>query len=230
MRAVSVGGPFSSPPNRCGFPRREPGAAFVSLGDGHEEKFDHVVIGAHADQALAMLNDPTPDERRLLSPFKYSRNEAVLHEDAALMPRRRKVWSSWNYMARRGGDAEPVSVTYWMNRLQSLPEATPRFVSLNPIVEPRADLVLLRQICEHPIFSAETAAAQDDLWTLQGRRATWFCGAYFGAGFHEDGLQAGLAVAEALGGARRPWRVANESGRIKLGADSAGAAKDMISS
>ena len=93
-----------------------------------------------------------------------------------------------------------------------------RFVTLNPIVEPRADLTIQRQICEHPIFNAEAVAAQDRLWSLQGRRGAWFCGAYFGSGFHEDGLQAGLAVAEALGGVRRPWRVANESGRIKLGA------------
>ncbi|WP_158812619.1 NAD(P)/FAD-dependent oxidoreductase [Methylocapsa sp. S129] len=195
--------------------RRELGGVFIRSEAG-EEKFDQVVIGAHADQALAMLSDPTPDEQRILGAFRYSRNEAVLHEDVSLMPRRRKVWSSWNYAARRADPSAPVSVTYWMNRLQGIPNGTPRFVTLNPIVEPRAGLTIQRQICEHPIFNAEAVAAQDQLWSLQGRRGAWFCGAYFGSGFHEDGLQAGLAVAEALGSVRRPWRVANESGRIKL--------------
>jgi predicted NAD/FAD-binding protein len=197
--------------------RRELGGVFIRSSHAVEERFDQVVIGAHADQALAMLADSTPDERRLLGAFRYSRNDVVLHRDASLMPRRRKVWSSWNYTAKRGDPSAPVSVTYWMNRLQAISNATPRFVTLNPIVEPRADLVIQRQICEHPIFSAEAVAAQDQLWSLQGCRGAWFCGAYFGSGFHEDGLQAGLAVAEALGNVRRPWRVANESGRIKLG-------------
>ena len=196
--------------------RRELGGVFIRSAHGGEEKFDQVVIGAHADQALAMLSDPTSDERRILSAFHYSRNEAVLHEDASLMPRRRKVWSSWNYAASRADPSAPVSVTYWMNRLQTIPNETPRFVTLNPIFEPRADLVIQRQICEHPIFNAEAVAAQGQLWSLQGRRGAWFCGAYFGPGFHEDGLQAGLAVAEALGSVRRPWCVANESGRIKI--------------
>ena len=198
--------------------RRELGGGFIRSAHGGEEKFDQVVIGAHADQALAMLCDPTPEERRILGAFQYSRNEVVLHEDPRLMPRRRKVWSSWNYAARRGDAQAPVSVTYWMNRLQTISNETPRFVTLNPIVEPRAELTIQRQICEHPIFNAEAIAAQDRLWSLQGRGGIWYCGAYFGAGFHEDGLQAGLAVAEALGSVRRPWRVANESGRIKLGA------------
>jgi uncharacterized protein len=197
--------------------RRDLDGVFIRCATGGEERFDQVVVGAHADQALAMLSDASADERETLGAFRYSRNEAVLHEDVALMPRRRKVWSSWNYSARRGDSSSPVSVTYWMNRLQAIPEATPRFVTLNPIDEPRADLVIQRQICEHPILDAGAVAAQDRLWSLQGVRGVWYCGAYFGSGFHEDGLQAGLAVAEALGGVRRPWVVANESGRIKIG-------------
>jgi hypothetical protein len=200
--------------------RRAPGGVFIQTDRGGEERFDQVVIGAHADQALAMLGDPTPDEREILGAFQYSRNEAILHQDPALMPRRRKVWSSWNYAARRGDAAAPVSVTYWMNRLQGIADSAPRFVSLNPIHPPRADLTIQRQICEHPIFDSAAIAAQDRLWSLQGQGGVWYCGAYFGAGFHEDGLQAGLAVAEALGGVRRPWRVAEESGRIKLPASS----------
>ena len=184
-------------------------------------QFDCVVIGAHADQALSMIAEPTRDESRLLGAFRYTRNEAVLHRDPALMPRRPKVWSSWNYAASRDNQLAPLSVTYWMNRLQSISDRNPRFVTLNPTRQPRADLTFHRQTCEHPIFDAAAIGAQHELWSLQGNGGVWYCGAYFGAGFHEDGLQAGLAAAEALGGVRRPWRVANESGRINIAARSA---------
>jgi len=179
---------------------------------GGAQHFDHVVIAAHADQALAMLADPSGDEKRILSCFPYGRNETILHSDDSLMPKLRSVWSSWNYLS---SDAEGLlSVTYWMNRLQGLPEETPLFVTLNPAVPPREELVHQRFVYEHPIFDLKAIDAQRELWSLQGKRRTWFCGAYFGAGFHEDGLQAGLAVAEQLGGDRRPWKVENESGRI----------------
>jgi hypothetical protein len=194
--------------------RRIEGGVALSAGAANESRFDHVVVAAHADQALRMLTDPSPDERRLLGAFRYARNEAVLHADTCLMPRRRAAWSSWNYLGRRA--AGGCSVTYWMNRLQGIPEATPLFVSLNPSVEPAPERVIRRETYEHPQFDAGAIAAQGALWSLQGRRNTWFCGAYFGAGFHEDGLQAGLAVAEALGGVRRPWSVPDESGRILI--------------
>ena len=189
---------------------------------GGVEHFDHVVIAAHADQALAMLEQPTPEETSLLGAFAYTKNLAVLHRDAALMPTRRAVWASWNYLARsdhrRGADAAALPcVTYWMNRLQAIPQTTPLYLTLNPPVSPDPAKILRREIYEHPVFDAAAIAAQQRLWSLQGVRNVWFCGAYFGAGFHEDGLQAGLAVAEALGGVRRPWSVANESGRIVLG-------------
>jgi predicted NAD/FAD-binding protein len=181
---------------------------------GGSRRFDQVVISAHADQALTMLADPTEDERRLLSCFAYSRNETILHGDAALMPKRRAIWSSWNYLSH-SPDAG-LCVTYWMNRLQGLPQETPLFVTLNPTIAPRDALVYRRFVYEHPIFDLAAIDAQRELWSLQGRRRTWFCGAYFGSGFHEDGLQAGLAVAEHLGGVRRPWTVANESARIHV--------------
>jgi predicted NAD/FAD-binding protein len=182
---------------------------------GGSRRFDQLVIAAHADQALAMLADPTEDETRLLSCFSYGRNETILHGDAALMPKRRAIWSSWNYLSH-GPDAA-LCVTYWMNRLQGLPQETPLFVTLNAPTAPRDDLVYRRFVYEHPIFDLAAMRAQRELWSLQGRRRTWFCGAYFGSGFHEDGLQAGLAVAEQLGGVRRPWTVENASGRIHLG-------------
>jgi predicted NAD/FAD-binding protein len=181
------------------------------------ERFDHVVIAAHADQALAMLAEPSGDEARLLGAFGYRRNEAVLHSDPALMPRRRRVWSSWNYASEGKDAARRLSVTYWMNRLQSLPEDRPLFLTLNPVREPDPALVHAREVYHHPVFDAAAGAAQRALWSLQGIRRTWFCGAHFGAGFHEDGLQSGLAVAEQLGGVRRPWDVPEESGRIHIG-------------
>jgi uncharacterized protein len=183
-------------------------------GDG-PKRFDHVVVATHADQALRLLAAPSADESRLLGAFGYSRNHAVLHSDPAAMPRRRRVWSSWNYMAERG-NKNALCVSYWMNRLQRLPGAGPLFLTLNPAREPLARHVIRTEVYEHPMFDAAAIRAQRELWSLQGRRRIWFCGAYFGSGFHEDGLQAGLAVAEALGGVRRPWQVANESGRIHL--------------
>jgi len=129
------------------------------------------------------------------------------------MPRRRAVWSSWNYLADRKR-ADSLCVTYWMNRLQGIDARVPLFLTLNPAREPRADLVLRTELYAHPLFDTAALCAQRHLWSLQGRRRTWFCGAYFGSGFHEDGLQAGLAVAEAIGGVRRPWSVAGESARI----------------
>lgn len=183
---------------------------------GETAEHDHVVIATHADQALAMLAPAVEEERRLLGRFRYSRNETFLHSDVRLMPRRRSAWAAWNHLGRRGSsDEAPTMVTYWMNRLQGLETDRQLFVSLNPQAEP--DQVWHRQVYEHPIFDTDALSAQRALWSLQGRRRLWFCGAYFGAGFHEDGLQAGLAVAEQLGGVRRPWDVPEESGRIVLG-------------
>jgi uncharacterized protein len=194
--------------------QRSGGIVTIREGSGRVQTFDAVIIATHADQALAMLTDPSPDERRLLGAFRYSRNVAVLHSDPSFMPKRRAVWSSWNYVdsaASRDPRACPT-VTYWMNSLQRIAHETPLFVTLNPARSPRHERH--RQIYEHPLFDAAAIAAQRQLWSLQGRRKTWFAGAYFGAGFHEDGLQAGIAAAEAAGGVRRPWNVADESGRI----------------
>ncbi len=182
---------------------------------GHTDRFDHVVIATHADHALAMLCDASPAERSLLSAFRYTSNVADLHCDPMLMPKRRAVWSSWNYIGRRAED-DPICVSYWMNRLQNIDDVTPVFVTLNASRPPRNDTLLHSETYEHPVFDSRAMMAQRQLWSLQGVRNTWFCGAYFGAGFHEDGLQSGLAVAEALGGERRPWSVVNESGRIVL--------------
>jgi predicted NAD/FAD-binding protein len=192
--------------------RRDADAVAVRDASGHTAHYEAVVIACHADQALALLTDADANEQRLLGAFHYSSNVAVLHSDPTLMPRRRAVWSSWNYI---GSDSDVPTVSYWMNALQNIPAETPLFVTLNPPFEPRC--AFRHEVYEHPLFDAAAIAAQRQLWSLQGRRRTYFCGAYFGAGFHEDGLQSGLACAEALGGMRRPWSVANESGRIVIG-------------
>jgi predicted NAD/FAD-binding protein len=190
--------------------------AGVTVRDAHgaEELFDHVVLATHANQALMLLADAGGEEREVLGAFRYSRNLAVLHTDMRFMPRRRTAWSSWNFIGERNSSSG-VCVTYWMNRLQSFPGPN-LFVTLNPAQPPRAGTLLHSEIYEHPMFDTRAIMAQSRLWGLQGRRNIWFCGAYFGAGFHEDGLQAGLAVAEALGGVRRPWTVADEFGRIQI--------------
>ncbi|WP_320202920.1 NAD(P)/FAD-dependent oxidoreductase [Agrobacterium rosae] len=184
--------------------------------------FDDVVIATHADQALALLPDADEQERSLLGAFDYTRNAAVLHSDDSLMPKRRNVWSSWNYLSEPNSTGtEQLCVTYWMNRLQNIDEKTPLFVTLNPS-RPIDPAKLIRAFdYTHPLFDTKALDAQKQLWSLQGRRNTWFCGAHFGSGFHEDGLQSGLAVAEALGGVKRPWTVENESGRIFLAQEKA---------
>lgn len=188
--------------------RRVNGAVEISTPSAEPEWFDRVVIGAHADQALRMLADPSAEESRLLGAFSYRRNETVLHADPSLMPRRQGVWSSWNYLARSGaegaGPRKPC-VTYWMNRLQGISGETPFFVTLNPLGKPAPDKVFWRGFYEHPLFNARTLAAQERLSSLQGARNTWFCGSYFGSGFHEDALRSGLEAAETMGGLQRPW-------------------------
>jgi predicted NAD/FAD-binding protein len=172
---------------------------------GQRDRFDQVVIAAHADESLGMLGDADDQERRILGAFRYQPNDTLLHTDATLMPRRKRLWSSWNYIASRPDLDAHISVTYWMNRLQALPEAAPLFVSLNPERMPAADSIVKRMTYMHPVFDAGAIAAQRELARLQGVRRTWFCGSYCGFGFHEDAFAAGLDVAECLG-ARRPWK------------------------
>jgi predicted NAD/FAD-binding protein len=195
--------------------KRIAGGAEVRDVTGHVERFDEVVIAAHGDTALALLDDPTTEERRILGAFKYSRNLTVLHTDPSLMPKRKAAWTSWNHIGRRDAP-EDGCVTYWMNRLQTLKSDTDLFVTLKPTRPIAPEAVIKTEVYEHPLFDAGAIAAQREIWSLQGARNTWFCGSYFGHGFHEDALQAGLAVAEQLGGVRRPWTVADESGRIHV--------------
>lgn len=193
---------------------RLPDGIEITTVDGETARFDDVVIATHADQALDMLVDATRAERRILGAFNYTRNRAVLHTDSSFMPRRRAAWSSWNYVADESIETRQPSITYWMNRLQPLGKTPDTFVTLNPAREPDQGKIIAEETYQHPVFDAGTEQMRQELWALQGLRNTWFCGAYFGSGFHEDGLQAGLAVAEDLGGISRPWKVTDDSGRI----------------
>jgi predicted NAD/FAD-binding protein len=186
--------------------RRTPAGVILRDAGGQERRFDQVVMATHADQALAMLGeDASRDERRILGAFRYQENRAVLHRDPALMPRRRRVWASWNYLAE--GDAEITrrgAVSYWMNRLQRLDTTQEVFVTLNPLRAPAPHLTHGEFVYHHPQFDHAALKAQQHLPSIQGRERVWFCGSYCGYGFHEDGLQAGLSVAAALG-QPAPW-------------------------
>ena len=178
----------------------------LRFADGAVETFDQVVLAVHGPEALALLATPDGQQASVLGAFRTSRNRAVLHSDPRLMPRRRRVWSSWNFLAGRDElDGErPAQVTYWMNRLQGIPEHRPLFVSLNPRAEIDPALMHASFDYGHPFFDDAAFAAQPAMDAIQGRGGVWFAGAWLGYGFHEDGLRAGLRVAEALG-ARPAW-------------------------
>jgi uncharacterized protein len=163
------------------------------------EHFDAVVLASHAPTSLALLADADPAERDVLSAVRYQRNVALLHTDAALLPRRRRVWSAWNYLSRGAAEpvsgAQPVCVSYLINQLQPLPFRTPVVVTLNPILEPKPQTLLGRYVYEHPLLDLAAIDAQQRLPLLQGRRSTWFAGAWTGYGFHEDGLKSALRIA-----------------------------------
>ena len=186
---------------------RTPHGVVVHDSHGRSDLYDHVVIASHSDQALVMLSDADAREREILGAIGYAPNTVYLHRDERLMPKRKRAWASWNLLRwqREAATANDVAVTYWMNNLQGIDAAKPLFVSLNPPFAPADELTFGKHICEHPQYNLAAFAAQKRLVEIQGRRHTWFCGAWTGYGFHEDGLRSGLEVAEALG-AYAPWR------------------------
>lgn len=158
--------------------------------------FDRAVVATHADEALALLADPSPEERELLGAWTYSRNRTLLHNDASLLPGNRRAWASWNYRRIRGEDGSgPASLTYDMNRLQGLRTSRPWLVTLNPRREPAPGTVVRELDYMHPVYSFASLASQKRLPGLNGKRSTWFCGSYFGYGFHEDAVKSALAAA-----------------------------------
>lgn len=193
---------------------RGPGGAELTFEDGSRQSFDHVVFACHADEALRLLGDTSPEERRLLGAFRFTPNRAVLHTDKRFMPRRKRLWSAWNYLRDEATGEAQLSLSYWMNKLQPLATKTDIFVTLNPGHDFAPGTVQYDVMYDHPVFDAAAIAAQGDFWRIQGRNATWFAGAWLGYGFHEDGLQAGLEVAERIGGLERPWTVGRARDRI----------------
>jgi predicted NAD/FAD-binding protein len=158
--------------------------------------FDHAVVATHGDQALKLLARPSDQEYRVLGAFKYSANRVVLHADPRLMPRRRSAWASWNFMESADGRQ---GVSYWMNRLQNFSTPKPVLVTLNPPTEPNPRLTYGTYAYDHPVFDQGAMDAQADLECIQGRNGIWFCGSYFGYGFHEDAFASGLGTAARLG-------------------------------
>ena len=166
------------------------------LTDTGPQRFDAVVLATHAPDTLRMLDDSDEAERSVLRAVRYQPNVVVLHTDTNLLPRCRRVWSAWNYLGGRHLDgSRPVCVSYLVNQLQPLPFDTPLVVTLNPVVEPAPGTELRRFVYDHPLFDLAAIDAQHCLPLLQGRRRTWFAGAWTGYGFHEDGLKSALRVA-----------------------------------
>lgn len=198
--------------------RRVEDGVELLTADGGTQVFDHLILACHAPQAAKLLFDADNEEAALLSAFRTQTNRAVLHTDEILMPRRRRAWASWNYLSERE-DEQTLSVTYWMNELQELNTNTNCFVTLNPFLEPRQESIVAEFLYEHPVFDSAATKAQQAIWNIQGRGGVWYAGAWMGYGFHEDGLQAGLAVAESISGWRRPWAFDYRRERLSRSAD-----------
>lgn len=174
----------------------------VTLADGSERTFDRVILACHADQALALLAHPSPLQQRLLSPFRYQKNHAILHTDPSFMPRRKRAWASWNFLVRaRSADKNSATVHYWMNALQGVSKKRNYFVSLNCQDEIPPEKVLYETIYEHPVFTSETTRAQKELFLLNTHSPSqrlFFCGSYFRYGFHEDAYTSAIQLCKHL--------------------------------
>ena len=162
------------------------------------ERFDHAILAVHSDQALAMLTDATPAERDILSAMPYQPNEAILHTDESVLPRRRRAWAGWNYRITNN-DRAPVAVTYNMSILQSLETRTPLCVTLNDSSSIDPAKVLARFTYHHPLYTVPGEVARARWAEISGINNTHFCGAYWGNGFHEDGVNSALAVGRQFG-------------------------------
>ena len=167
----------------------------LGLSDGREARFDHLIIATHSDQALALLEDPTEAEQRVLSKVRYTQNDVCLHSESSFLPKAKDARAAWNVQVESG---DQVSITYWLNKLQGIPGPTDYCVTLNPDRPISPGQQIARYQTSHPLFDRHALAAQAELPLLQGRCHTAFAGAYFGFGFHEDGFRSGVAAAEAL--------------------------------
>ncbi|WP_299650125.1 NAD(P)/FAD-dependent oxidoreductase [uncultured Tateyamaria sp.] len=178
--------------------RRTEGGAQVKAWGGEWEMFDEVIFATHSDDSLALLDDPTEDEKAALGAVKYQPNDVVLHRDDSIMPTRRQVWSSWVYTEDKGAQSDRIDLTYWINSLQPIPMDDMHFVTLNTKRTIREELIYDQTVLRHPVYDLAALAAQDQVRAMNGSNNTWYCGAWMRHGFHEDGLTAGLDVARAL--------------------------------
>jgi len=169
----------------------------ISADGCGSEDFDQVVVATHSDQALRLLADPSAAEREVLGAIPYQPNEAVLHTDAAMMPRRRAAWASWNFHLN-DGPSRGSTVTYWMNNLQRLETGRDYFVTLNRGEEIDSEKVIRRIAYDHPIYTAAGVAAQARHAEVSGVRRTHYCGAYWGWGFHEDGVLSAIRASAEI--------------------------------
>ncbi len=170
------------------------------VGSQGPEAYDQVVLACHSDQSLRLLERPTSAEQATLSNIHFQNNDAVLHRDPGMMPRRRACWSSWVYQSSSGQDGQKVSITYWMNLLQNIPESDPLFVTLNPVRPIKDEAVYNRTVFRHPVYDRATLAAQARISDIQGKNRTWFAGAWTRNGFHEDGFASATRIARSLTG------------------------------
>jgi len=181
---------------------------------------DHVVLAGHSDQSLALLDGARADERDILGSVRYQPNHAILHTDAGMLPQRPAAWAAWNYqcdIASSAPDDRSVCVHYLINRLQPVPFTRPVMLSLNPVDRPKDSTILQEFDYAHPVFDGRAINAQRRLTDIQGRGNVWFCGAWTGYGFHEDGLRSGLQVADAIR-ARASQRVTGAETEARLAA------------
>lgn len=194
---------FSQSPNLNAAPasiQRTPNGVRLHMRTGETHDFDHIVIGAHADEALKLLADPSAEETNNLRPWRYQPNTVTLHTDSSQLPPGRKLWSSWNFVREPAfNDERPVAVSYYMNRLQNLATDQDYIVTLNNTRPIPNDHIINTTTLTHPLYSFESMATQNRLRQMNGQRNTWFCGSYFGYGFHEDAVCSAIEVAQKFG-------------------------------
>ena len=187
--------------------RRQPGGVLVRAVGGEWDAFDEIVFATHSDDALRLLSDALPEETAALSLVRYQSNEMVLHADPSVMPRRRRAWSSWNYVEPVGCQTDRIDLTYWMNSLQPIPMDDPMFVTLNSNAPIRGELVYDAVSFRHPVYDLAAERGRTAIRAMNGQRGTWFSGAWMRNGFHEDGFASAIDVVQAM---RAPARLAAE--------------------